>query len=66
MCETTPAVWLGAYHAFDVSSFAAAWQPLRQVLRRFAGAGGGRVDSSRIFGNAESIVGALAAELGVP
>ena len=62
--ETIPAVGLGTWQAFDVGD-ATRRAPQREVLRRFVELGGRVVDSSPMYGAAESAVGDLAAELGV-
>jgi diketogulonate reductase-like aldo/keto reductase len=63
--ETIPAVGLGTYRAFDVGASGPQREPLREVLRRFVAAGGRVVDSSPMYGAAETVVGDLAAELGL-
>jgi diketogulonate reductase-like aldo/keto reductase len=63
--ETVPAVGLGSWRTFDVGAAAAARAPLREVLQRFVDLGGRVVDSSPMYGAAESVIGDLAAELGV-
>ena len=60
--ETIPAVGLGTWQTFDVGSGASEREPLREVLRRFVAAGGRVVDSSPMYGAAESVVGDLAAD----
>ena len=62
--ETVPVIGLGTWQTFDVGA-GAARGPLRQVLRRFVELGGRIVDSSPMYGRAESVAGDLAAELGV-
>lgn len=63
--ETVPAVGLGTYRAFDVSPSRSEQERLREVLRRFVTAGGRVIDSSPMYGAAETVVGDLAAELGL-
>jgi aryl-alcohol dehydrogenase-like predicted oxidoreductase len=63
--ETLPVVGLGTWQTFDVGADAAARAPLRRVLQTFVDLGGRVVDSSPMYGHAESVVGDLAAELGV-
>jgi aryl-alcohol dehydrogenase-like predicted oxidoreductase len=63
--EMLPAVGLGTWQTFDVSASAAEREPRREVLRRFVALGGRVVDSSPMYGQAESVVGDLAAELGL-
>jgi diketogulonate reductase-like aldo/keto reductase len=62
--ETIPAIGLGTWQTFDVGD-AAARGAIRDVLRRFVELGGRVVDSSPMYGAAESAVGDLATELGV-
>jgi aryl-alcohol dehydrogenase-like predicted oxidoreductase len=63
--EPLPAVGLGTWRAFDAGATAAERAPLREVLGRFVALGGRVVDSSPMYGAAESVVGDLAAELGL-
>ena len=63
--ETLPAVGLGTWRTFDVGADAAARAPLREVLQRFVDLGGRVVDSSPMYGEAESVVGDLTASLGL-
>jgi diketogulonate reductase-like aldo/keto reductase len=63
--EKLPAVGLGTWRTFDVGGSAAEREPLREVLRRMLELGGRTVDSSPMYGTAESVVGDLAAELGI-
>ena len=62
--ELLPAIGLGTWQTFDVAG-AASVAPLREVLREFARLGGAAVDSSPMYGRAESVVGDLALELGL-
>ena len=63
--ETIPAVGLGTWQTFDVGASASERDPLREVLRRFVEAGGRVIDSSPMYGAAESVVGDLAADIQV-
>ena len=63
--EELPAVGLGTWQVFDAGNDAAARAPLREVLVQFARAGGKLVDSSPMYGSAESVAGDLVAELGL-
>ena len=63
--EPVPVVGLGTWRTFDVGATAAEREPLREVLRAFVALGGRVVDSSPMYGAAESVVGDLGAELGV-
>jgi diketogulonate reductase-like aldo/keto reductase len=61
--EKIPAVGLGTWRTFDVGTSAAERNPLEEVLRNFAELGGRVIDSSPMYGAAESVVGDLAAGL---
>ena len=63
--ELLPAVGLGTWQTFDVGGDAAGRAAAREVLARFVAAGGQMVDSSPMYGSSESVVGDLAADLGV-
>jgi diketogulonate reductase-like aldo/keto reductase len=63
--EELPAVGVGTWQTFDVRGDATAHAPLREVLKTFTEAGGRVVDSSPMYGTAESVVGELSAELGL-
>ena len=63
--ETLPAVGLGTWRAFDVGASAAEREPRKQTLERLVELGGRVIDSSPMYGAAESVVGDLAAYLGV-
>jgi diketogulonate reductase-like aldo/keto reductase len=63
--EKIPAIGLGTWRTFDVGAGAAERAPLRDVLRRFVELGGRVLDSSPMYGAAESVAGDLAAELGL-
>ncbi|HEU4367052.1 MAG TPA: aldo/keto reductase [Methylomirabilota bacterium] len=63
--EKIPAVGLGTWRTFDVGGGEAGRAPLQEVLRRFVELGGRVVDSSPMYGAAESVAGDLAAGLGV-
>jgi diketogulonate reductase-like aldo/keto reductase len=63
--ELIPAIGLGTYSVFDVGPSESERGPLRRVMRLFQESGSGMVDTSPMYGNAESVVGELAAELGV-
>ena len=47
------------WRTFDVGSEESARSPLREVLRRFFAAGARVIDSSPMYGNAETVVGDL-------
>ena len=63
--EEIPAVGLGTWQVFDAGNDTAARAPLREVLVQFAKAGGKLIDSSPMYGSAESVAGDLVAELGL-
>jgi diketogulonate reductase-like aldo/keto reductase len=63
--ERIPAVGLGTWRTFDVGAAPAAREPLREVLRRFVALGGRVIDSSPMYGAAETVMGDLAADLRV-
>ena len=63
--EELPAIGLGTWQVFDAGSNAAARAPLREVIANFQKAGGKLIDSSPMYGSAESVAGDLVAELGL-
>ncbi len=63
--ELIPAVGLGTYQRFEAGTTEDDRSPLREVLRLFVHDGGSVVDSSPMYGSAESAVGDLASALGV-
>jgi aryl-alcohol dehydrogenase-like predicted oxidoreductase len=63
--ELLPAIGLGTWQTFDVGNNASARAPLRDVLRELVKRGASVVDSSPMYGRSESVVGDLAAELGL-
>lgn len=60
--EMLPMVGLGTYQAFGAGPDRSERDPLKEVLRLFVEHGGALVDSSPMYGTAESVVGDLAAE----
>jgi diketogulonate reductase-like aldo/keto reductase len=62
--ESVPAVGLGTWQVFDVAGDAAALVQARDTLAALAARGGRVVDSSPMYGSAETVTGQLAAELG--
>src|SRR5262245_15876063 len=56
-----PRIGVGTWQAFDVGGDAASRAPLREVIRLLDG---NVVDSSPMYGRAESVAGDLMAELG--
>jgi aryl-alcohol dehydrogenase-like predicted oxidoreductase len=63
--ELLPVIGLGTWQTFDVGKGQSAREPLKAVLRDFARLQGKLIDSSPMYGNSESVVGDLAAELGL-
>ena len=63
--EMLPMVGLGTYQAFGVGQDRNERDPLKEVLRLFVEHGGALVDSSPMYGTAESEVGDLAADQGL-
>jgi diketogulonate reductase-like aldo/keto reductase len=63
--EKVAVVGLGTWRVFDVGSSAAERAPLKEVLQHFVELGGRVVDSSPMYGAAESVVGDLASELAI-
>jgi len=61
--EPLPVIGLGTWQTFDVPEDRSA--PLREVLDAFVRLGGSVVDSSPMYGRSESVLGALAADLGI-
>src|ERR1041385_939135 len=63
--ETIPAVGLGTWQAFDVAGNAAQTAQAREALKALVDLGGRVIDSSPMYGSAESVSGQLADELRV-
>lgn len=63
--ESMPVIGIGTWQTFDVGSSAEERAPRRDVLRAFVELGGKLIDSSPMYGSAESVAGDLAAELGL-
>jgi diketogulonate reductase-like aldo/keto reductase len=63
--EAIPIVGLGTWRVFDVGHSPAERAPLKDVLKSLVELGGRVVDSSPMYGAAESVAGDLAAELGI-
>jgi diketogulonate reductase-like aldo/keto reductase len=63
--EMLPAVGLGTWRVFDVGGSQPERAPLRDVLKSLVALGGRVVDSSPMYGAAESVVGDLAADLAI-
>ena len=62
--EAMPVIGLGTWQTFDVGDDSAARQRLRQVLQLLLDAGGRMIDSSPMYGRAESVTGDLLAAMG--
>jgi diketogulonate reductase-like aldo/keto reductase len=62
--EALPVVGLGTYQAFDVSS-AEDREQAKGVMREFNRLGGRVVDSSPMYGLAESLIGDVVSQLGI-
>jgi aryl-alcohol dehydrogenase-like predicted oxidoreductase len=62
--ESLPLLGLGTWRTFDVGNAQSARAPLLDVLGRLIDAGGAVIDSSPMYGRAESTVGDLLATLG--
>ncbi len=63
--EEIPVVGIGTSRRYDVGTSAAERAPLKETLQIFVDAGGTVVDTAPSYGNAETVVGDLAAELGI-
>lgn len=61
--EPLPVVGLGTWQTFDVAPTATERTELKEVLRALVSEGGTVVDSSPMYGQAERVVGDLAADL---
>ncbi|MFH5831670.1 aldo/keto reductase [Halalkalibaculum sp. DA384] len=63
--EEIPVVGLGTWIQFDVGKSESERRPLREVLRLMAKEGGKVIDSSPMYGRAETVIGDLTADLGI-
>jgi hypothetical protein len=63
--EAIPAVGLGTWQAFDVAGDGASTAQAREALKALVELGGRVIDSSPMYGSAETVSGQLAEELGV-
>ena len=63
--ERIPALGLGTSQTLNVGPDEAERAPLREVLKRFVALGGTLIDTSPMYGAAETVIGDLAAEAGV-
>ncbi|HEV2100790.1 MAG TPA: aldo/keto reductase [Stellaceae bacterium] len=62
--EMMPVIGLGTWPVFDVGGEESARRPLREVTRLLLDAGGRMIDSSPMYGRAESVTGDLLTDLG--
>jgi diketogulonate reductase-like aldo/keto reductase len=62
--EPLPAVGLGTWLQFDVGTSQAERQPLKEVLHQMTENGGSVIDSSPMYGRAETVIGDLTHESG--
>jgi diketogulonate reductase-like aldo/keto reductase len=63
--EEIPVIGMGSSDTFDVGSAAAERAPLGEVLRGLVAGGGSVVDTSPMYGRAETVLGDLIHELGL-
>ena len=63
--EELPALGLGTWQVFDVGNSTAACATLSDVVARFQIAGGRLIDSSSMYGSAETVAGDIVAERGL-
>ncbi len=61
--EKIPAIGLGTSRTFDVGDAPDERAPLKEVLHRFVQLGGKVIDTSPMYGRAESVIGDLTSEL---
>ena len=64
--EPVPVVGLGTARTFDVGTGEAERAPLREVLRRFFDYGGRVIDTSPMYGTAETVIGDLLGRIDHP
>ncbi|HKU16588.1 MAG TPA: aldo/keto reductase [Steroidobacteraceae bacterium] len=62
--ESIPVIGMGTWNTFDVGGSSAERAPLERVLEVFYAAGARLIDSSPMYGNAESVTGELVQQLG--
>ena len=62
--EQIPVVGIGTARRYDVAATGAELDPLRETLATFRNLGGTLIDTAPSYGNAETVVGDLVAELG--
>jgi len=61
--ETLPVIGMGSSRTFDIASDSAQLDSLTQVLQAFFDNGGALIDSSPMYGNAETIIGDVLARI---
>jgi aryl-alcohol dehydrogenase-like predicted oxidoreductase len=61
--EAIPVIGMGSSNTFDVGTAAAERAPLGEVLRGLVAGGGTVIDTSPMYGQAETVIGDLANEL---
>jgi len=64
--ERIPVVGLGSARTFDVGDSEAERAPLREVMRRFIAEGGRLIDTSPMYGTAETVIGDILARMDHP
>ncbi|QSQ20879.1 aldo/keto reductase [Pyxidicoccus parkwayensis] len=62
--EALPVIGLGTWQTFDVGTAPSEREPLAEVLRRFLASGARLIDSSPMYGRAETVTGDLLEKLG--
>src|ERR1044071_9361824 len=62
--ESVPVIGMGTWNTFDVGGGKNERAPLAKVLEVFYAAGARLIDSSPMYGNAESVTGDLVQQLG--
>jgi aryl-alcohol dehydrogenase-like predicted oxidoreductase len=63
--EAVPVIGMGSSDTFDVGDDAASRKPLGEVLRGLVAGGGTVIDTSPMYGRAETVLGDLIDELGL-
>jgi diketogulonate reductase-like aldo/keto reductase len=63
--EAIPVIGMGSSNTFDVGSAATERAPLVEVLRGLVAGGGTVIDTSPMYGRAETVIGDLVHELGL-
>jgi len=63
--EAVPVIGMGSSNTFDVGTAAAERAPLGEVLRALVAGGGTVIDTSPMYGRAETVIGDLVHDLGL-